>query len=224
METSTPKSSPVRHQLVLPLSRIVVESAERSETTTSSSSSSMEMIMQLSEMSSSTSSSLASTLMTPIRQQQQLHHHLSRHNCLSPSNSQSTLQLELLSPSSTTSSITQHSTVFQAQQQQQSEMSFTSAFTSTLRHRRGKTLILPKLKIPRSSKTDGGAAASDEAENYREVQSSSIHSWRQNENLTSSTHFRRSVSSSTFTESAAWYSTRHSSTSNMSEMISGSTS
>lgn len=226
METSTPKSSPVRHQLVLPLSRIVVESAERSELTTTSSSS-MDMMMQLSTSEMSSSSSLASTLITPIRQQQQqLHHHLSRHNCLSPSNSQSTLQLELLSPSSTTSSITQHSTVFQAQQQQQSEMSFTSAFTSTLRHRRGKTLILPKLKIPRSSKADGGAAAAaaaDEAENYREVQSSSIHSWRHNENLTS-THFRRSVSSSTFTESAAWYSTRHSSTSNMSEMISGSTS
>lgn len=217
METSTPKSSSVRHQLVLPLSRIFVESAERSETTSS------EMTMQSSEMSSSASSSLASTLVTPIRQQPQLHHHLSRHNCLSPSNSQSTLQLELLSPSSTTSSVTHHSTVFQAQQQQQSEMTFTSAFASTLRHRRGKTLILPKLKIPRSSKADGGAAAAEDAENYREVQSSSIHQWRHSENLTT-TNFRRSVSSSTFTESAAWYSTRHSSTSNMSEMISGSTS
>ncbi|KAI9565889.1 hypothetical protein GHT06_009687 [Daphnia sinensis] len=209
METSTPKSSSVRHQLVLPLSRVFVESA--SETSSS------EMMVQSSEMSSS--SSLASTLVTPIRQQPQLHHHLSRHNCLSPSNSQSTLQLELLSPSSTTSSVTHHSTVFQAQQQQQSEMTFTSAFASTLRHRRGKTLILPKLKIPRSMKTDGG----EEAENYREVQSSSIHQWRHSENLTT-TNFRRSVSSSTFTESAAWYSTRHSSTSNMSEMISGSTS
>ncbi|XP_045024894.1 cAMP-specific 3',5'-cyclic phosphodiesterase isoform X2 [Daphnia magna] len=217
METSTPKSSSVRHQLVLPLSRIFVESAERSETTSS------EMTMQSSEMSSSASSSLASTLVTPIRQQPQLHHHLSRHNCLSPSNSQSTLHLELLSPSSTTSSVTHHSTVFQAQQQQQSEMTFTSAFASTLRHRRGKTLILPKLKIPRSSKADGGAAAAEDAENYREVQSSSIHQWRHSENLTT-TNFRRSVSSSTFTESAAWYSTRHSSTSNMSEMISGSTS
>lgn len=214
-KSSTPKSSSVRHQLVLPLSRIFVESAERSEMT------SHEMSMQSSEMSSS-SSNMASTLITPIRQQQQLHHHLSRHHCLSPSNSQSTLQLELLSPSSTTSSVTHHSTVLQAQQQQQSEMTFTSAFTSTLRHRRGKTLILPKLKIPRSSKADGGTVG-DEAENYREVQSSSTHQWRHSENLTA-THFRRSVSSSTFTESAAWYNTRHSSTSNMSEMISGSTS
>lgn len=152
--------------------------------------------------------------MTPVR-----HHHLSRHHGLSPSNSQSPFQLDLLSPSSSSS----HSTVLQAQQQQQTEMSFTSAFTSTLRNRRGKTLILPKLKIPRSSnKVDGGLP--DETETgggMREIQSSSIHHWqRHSENTT--THFRRSVSSSTFTESAAWYSSRQSSTSNMSEVISGS--
>lgn len=217
METSTPKSSPIRPQLVLPLSRIVVESADRSERTETSSSSSSELVMMS---TSEVSSSLASTLMTPVR-----HHHLSRHHCLSPSNSQSPFQLDLLSPSSTSS----HMTVLQAQQQQQTEMSFTSAFTSTLRNRRGKTLILPKLKIPRSSKTDGldetesGIGGGGVGGNVREVQSSSVHHWRHSENLTSmSTHFRRSVSSSTFTESAAWYSSRQSSTSNMSEVISGS--
>ena len=199
METSTPKSSPIRPQLVLPLSRIVVESADHSELNESSSSTEMMVVS-----SSEASSSLAATLMTPIR-----HHHLSRLHCLSPSTSQSPFQLDLLSPSS------QHSTALQAQQQQQSEMSFTSAFTS-LRNRRGKTLILPKLKIPRGSKADG----SDDNDGAREIQSSSVHHWRHSENLTSSTtHFRRSVSSSTFTESAAWYSSRQSSTSNMSEVI-----
>lgn len=208
METSTPKSSPIRPKLVLPLSRIVVESADRSDRNETSSSSSSELLMMS---SSEVASSLASTLMTPVR-----HHHLSRHHCLSPSNSQSPFQLDLLSPSST------HSTVLQAQQQQQTEMSFTSAFTSTLRNRRGKTLILPKLKIPRSSKS-GDQGAADDNDSVREVQSSSIHHWRHSENLSSSTtHFRRSVSSSTFTESAAWYSSRQSSTSNMSEVISGS--
>lgn len=209
METSTPKSSPIRPQLVLPLSRIVVESADRSERNETSSSSSSELVMLS---SSEVSSSLASTLMTPVR-----HHHPSRHHCLSPSNSQSPFQLDLLSPSST------HPTIFQAQQQQQTEMSFTSAFTSTLRNRRGKTLILPKLKIPRSSKSGDPMAADADTDSVREVQSSSIHHWRHNENLSSSTtHFRRSVSSSTFTESAAWYSSRQSSTSNMSEVITGS--
>ena len=209
METSTPKSSPIRPKLVLPLSRIVVESADRSDRNETSSSSSSELLMMS---SSEVASSLASTLMTPVR-----HHHLSRHHCLSPSNSQSPFQLDLLSPSST------HSTVLQAQQQQQTEMSFTSAFTSTLRNRRGKTLILPKLKIPRSSKSGDQGAADDANDSVREVQSSSIHHWRHSENLSSSTtHFRRSVSSSTFTESAAWYSSRQSSTSNMSEVISGS--
>lgn len=212
METSTPKTKAIRPQLVLPLSRIVVESADRNERMMETSSSSSSELLMLS--ASELSASLASTLMTPIRH----NHHLSRHHGLSPSNSHSSsFQLDLLSPSSSSSS---HLTALQAQQQQQTEMSFTSAFTSTLRNRRGKTLILPKLKIPRSSKmseaeeVDGGG---------REVQSSSIHQWRHSENLsTSSTHFRRSVSSSTFTESAAWYSSRQSSTSNMSEVISGS--
>ena len=135
-----------------------------------------------------------------------------RHLCLSPisggSNSLTTsntlsegMQLFLPSPSSSSSSH-HHSTSMTTllQQQQQSEtMSFTSAFNSSLRHRRGKTLILPKLKIP-SGRSGSGSGLSAEAGD--ESSSSFAYQSHHHHRSTTSTHFRRSVSTSTFAESS----------------------
>ena len=133
-----------------------------------------------------------------------------RHLCLSPisggSNSLSTsntlsegMQLFLPSPSSSSSSHHHSSSMTTLlQQQQQSEtMSFTSAFNSSLRHRRGKTLILPKLKIP-SGRSGSGLSAEAGDESLSSFAYQSHHHHRS----TTSSHFRRSVSTSTFAESS----------------------
>lgn len=122
--------------------------------------------------------------------------HLSRHFALSPAGPPP--DMFLLSPTSAS----------QQQQQQQVEMSFTSAFSSSnsLRHRRGKTLILPKLKIVKGQQE----ATVDELTTSSSTTSSFSSSFQ---------HFRRSVSTSTFAETSAWYNRRQSSTNTVADFM-----
>jgi len=122
--------------------------------------------------------------------------HLSRHFALSPAGPPP--DMFLLSPTSASQ-----------QQQQQVEMSFTSAFSSSnsLRHRRGKTLILPKLKIVKGQQE----ATVDELTTASSSTTSSFSSSFQ--------HFRRSVSTSTFAETSAWYNRRQSSTNTVADFM-----
>ena len=133
--------------------------------------------------------------------------HISRHFILSPS---STSGDQLLSPSGGTTSF------FGGLSVQQQEMSFTSAFSSSssLRHRRGKTLILPKLKI---AKGQGYPEAQEESST-----TSSIFSSTNSSSMTIQQHFRRSVSTSTFAESSWYASRRQSSTSTVSDFLGAS--
>ena len=134
-----------------------------------------------------------------------------RHLCLSPSSSLSSgntlsegLQLFLPSPSSSHHHSTSMTTLLQ-QQQHLETMSFTSAFNSSLRHRRGKTLILPKLKIPSGRSGSGGAGTSAESGDVDSSPFGFQSSQQQHHHHRSSTssHFRRSVSTSTFAESTS---------------------
>ena len=137
METSAQSKSSMatRPQLLLPLSRTSVGDVLQWELST-----------DLSEASSAVETRSLASLMTPVRHvsrsmstlstashQQQLSSHVScgGNDFISPSSAESNRSLNLLSP---------HTLL--------PEMTFTSAFS--LRNRRGKTLILPKLKIPRT--------------------------------------------------------------------------
>ena len=214
METSAQSKSSMatRPQLLLPLSRTSVGDVLQWELST-----------DLSEASSAVETRSLASLMTPVRHvsrsmstlstashQQQLSSHVScgGNDFISPSSAESNRSLNLLSP---------HTLL--------PEMTFTSAFS--LRNRRGKTLILPKLKIPRTGSANvspsGHSSQNDGATNeatFSQISSSSSRfaTLTESSNFSSSTsHFRRSVSSSTVTESS-W----HKQTSNICDISSAS--